>query len=197
MNERTLDLLLTTEKELSMREKTAECRCNPKFLLFVSGVAHEHAYVVLLIMRPVNMHSESHVCQEVSPWYNCNGWLGVKHQLMCREVWENIYILSQTSQCFRSFEMQATCDGGFAWQHIFSAIFPFIPVCTGQCIHMSLQKLMPAHWHTSVWVTFHCFSASVAGDLPSRRRMVCWLWPWTQQGNKGRESSFFFFLCFF
>ena len=39
----------------------------PKFVLFVSGAAHEHAYLVLLIMRPVNMHSESHVCREVSP----------------------------------------------------------------------------------------------------------------------------------
>ena len=66
VNERTLDLLLTTEKELSMREKTAECRCNPKFLLFVSGVAHEHAYVVLLIMRPVNMHSESCVSRGIA-----------------------------------------------------------------------------------------------------------------------------------
>ena len=30
-----------------------------------------------------------------------------------------------------------------------------------------------------------------AGNLPSWRWMVCWLWPWTQQGNEGRALDFF------
>ena len=116
---------------------------------------------------------------------------------MCREVWENIYIYISNFSTFQIF-----WDASHLWWLLCPATyllshFPLIPACPWQCIHMSLQRLMPAHWHMSVWVTFHCFSASVAGDLPSRRRMVCWLWPWTQQGNEGRESAFFFFFYAF